>query len=72
MPVAVNFGDDVAIHEDAEHWEYSRVGSDGPWIISLVDGGYNPVGTELVFDNVSQITTLTEEEYEESVEMMRR
>jgi len=71
MPVAVNFGDDVALHEDAEHWEYSRVGSDGPWIISLLDEEYNSVGTELVFDNVCQITTLTREEYYDAVEMMR-
>jgi len=70
MPVAVSFGDDVTLHEDAEQWRYETV-ADNTVIIALLDDDSCVVETDLIAQNVCQITTLTREEYYEAAEMMQ-
>jgi len=70
MPVAVNFGDDLALHDDAEDWEYERAGDYGPYIATLVDEDGNETGAEVIVQNVAQLSHLTMEEYREVLEMM--
>lgn len=72
MPVAVNFGDDVTLHKDAEAWRYVKVEpNESLTVIELLDGDGHSVSTDLIAQNVCQITTITDEEFDEANEMMR-
>lgn len=68
MPVAVSFGDDFALHEDAEDWEYQRAGDYGPYIAVLVDEDGEPTGADVVVSNAAQLSQLTIEEYRELIQ----
>jgi hypothetical protein len=67
MPVAINFGDDFASHEDAEAW---RIDTEcGEAYYELLDEDHLPIGVEAPVRNVCQIQALTQEEYDELLEM---
>lgn len=68
MPVTVNFGDDFALHEDAERWEYQTPVGDIT-IARLLDADGQPVGTDVIVENVAQIQQIDEEEAENILDM---
>lgn len=69
MPVAVNFGDEFAIHEEAEQWTYETLVS-GLTIVKLLDDSGNPIDVEVIVQNIAQIQHMTEDEAEKVIEMM--
>jgi hypothetical protein len=71
MPVAVNFSDDFAIHEDAESWYHDvALGAGTETVTHLTDGDGEEIGVEVVLSNVEQIQHLTEDEAAELMELL--
>lgn len=66
MPVAVNFGDEFAIHEDAERWRYVTIVGDIT-IAELLDDDGQQVGTDVIVENIVQIQQMSAEEAEELI-----
>jgi ABC-type transport system substrate-binding protein len=70
MPIAITMDNDFAVHEDAEGWTTFQVGDDGPWMAQMVDAEQNPIGVDVVLQNVVQISHMTDAEFEEVAELL--
>lgn len=70
MPIAVNYADDFAVHEEADTWTTYQIGDDGPWMAQLCNQDGQPIGVDLVISNIVQIQHLSDEEFEEIAELL--
>jgi hypothetical protein len=70
MAVAITIDENLMPHEDAAGWKYERSVPDGPVLCVLVDEDGNEIGVDAVVDNIQQVQSISQEEYDEIERLM--